>query len=68
MLQFVIGILVTPKISESHQMELRKTRPRDGWSGRPKDAKFNRDGKKQKWFSSFTPGWSNRANKVRWRN
>ena len=42
MLQFVIGIPVTPKISESHQMELRKTRPRDGWSGRPKDAKFNR--------------------------
>ena len=46
MLQFVIGIPVTPKISESHQMELRKTRPRDGWSGRPKDAKFNRWQKK----------------------
>ena len=27
MLQFVIGIPVTPKISESHQMELCKTRP-----------------------------------------
>lgn len=46
MLQFVIGIPVTPKISVTPN-GIMQNQARDGWSGRPKDAKFNRDGKKQ---------------------